>query len=172
MSHIEPLVRIPVGVIVERRRATSAWAEFIWRPSAILPGVPETQPWTALETEADRTTFYAGAVEILLYRIDSAGYFDNLRDDAPVLWVALRRTENIERPYEISAATADPGEGEAYSENAGNLVEALPMPDVVRSIVARFVAEHHVDRPFFKRRRDRANLEAMAAPAGIGHGKS
>jgi hypothetical protein len=172
MSRIEPLVRIPVGVIVERRRATSAWAEFIWRPSAVLPGVPETPPWTALETEAHRTTFYAGAVEILLYRTDSAGYRDNLRSDAPVLWVTLRPTGDAERPYEITAATADPGEGEGYSESVGNLVEALPMPDAIRSIIACFVAEHHVDRPFFKRQRDRANLEALSAPARNGHGKS
>jgi hypothetical protein len=172
MSRIEPLFRIPVGIIAERRRATSAWAEFIWRPSAVLSGVPETPPWTVLETEADRTTFYAGVVEILVYRTDTAGYRDNLRDDAPVLWVALRPTGDAERPYEIHAATADPGEGEAYSENTGNLVEALPMPDTVRNIVARCVAEHHVDRPFYKRQRDRANLEAMAVPVRIVHGKS
>lgn len=172
MSRIEPLVRIPVGVIVERCKATSAWADFIWRPSAVLPGVPETPPWTALETEAHRITFYIGAVEILLYRTDSAGYRDNLRDDAPVLWVTLRPTGDAERPYEISAATADPGEGEGYSESVGNLVEALPMPDAVRGILAQFVAEHHVEAPFFKRQRDRANLEALAAPARNGHGKS
>jgi hypothetical protein len=172
MSHIEPVVRIPIGVVIERRRATSTWAEFIWRPSAVLPGVPETPPWTTLETETDRATFYVGAVEILLYRTDSAGYRDNLSDEAPILWVALRPTGDTERPYEISAATADPGEGEGYSESVGNLVEGLPMPEAVRSIIARFVAEHHVDLPFFKRQRDRANLEAQAAPTRNGHGKS
>ena len=150
----------------------SPWAEFIWRPSAVLPGVPETKPWTTLETEADRISFYAGAVEILLYRTDSARYRDNLRDETPVLWVALRPTGDALRPYEISAATADPGEGEGYSESVGDLVEALPMPDAVRGIIARFVAEHHVDQPFFKRQRDSANLEALAAPARNGHGKS
>jgi hypothetical protein len=172
MSHIGPLVRIPVGIIVERRRATSAWTEFIWCPSAVLPGVPETPPWTVLETEADRTVFYVGAVEILLYRADSAGYQDNLRDDTPALWVTLQPSGDVERPYEVNAATADPGEGEAYSESPGNLVEALPMPETIRNILARFVAEHHVDRPFSKRQRDRANLEAMAAPARTEHGKS
>jgi hypothetical protein len=86
--------------------------------------------------------------------------------------VTLQPTGDAARPFEIGGATADPGEGEAYSENAGNLVEALPMPDAIRNIVARFVAEHHVDRPFFKRQRDRANLEAMAAPVRIAHGKS
>jgi Protein of unknown function (DUF3305) len=171
MSRIEPLERIRVGVVVERCRAKSEWTEFVWRPSAVLPGVPETLPWTVLETQEGRITFYAGAAEILLYRSDSAGYRDNLRNRTPMLWVALRPTGDPERSYKISAATVDPGEGEAFSENAGHLVEALPMPEVVRDAVARFVAEHHVERPFIKRQRDRANLEAMAATPRIVHGK-
>jgi hypothetical protein len=162
MSRVEPLIRIPVGVVAERRRAKSAWAEFVWRPAAILPGVPETPPWTVLDANKDTMTFYVGAVEISLYRTDCAGYRDNLRGGTPTLWVTLQPTANTEHPYEIGGVTADPGEGEAYSENTGNLVEALQMPDVVRDIVARFVAEHHVDRPFIKRRRDRADLEVMA----------
>jgi Protein of unknown function (DUF3305) len=171
MTGIEPLVRIPVGVVVERRKAKSAWAEFTWRPTAVLAGIPEAQAWTVLRDEADTTTFYAGAIEITLFRADSAGYRDNLRHDMPALWVALRPTGDAERPYAISAITADPGEGESFSETATNLVEAVAMPDSVREIIAQFVDEHYVDRPFLKRQRDRANLEALAAPARTRNGK-
>ena len=38
MSPVAPLLRIPVGVIVERRKATSPWADVIWRPVAVLGG--------------------------------------------------------------------------------------------------------------------------------------
>ena len=37
------------------------------------------------------------------------------------------------------------------------------MPDAVRDIVAAFVAEHHVERAFSKRQRDRADPEALGA---------
>ena len=48
MSTIEPLVRIAVGIVVERRKAMSPWADFVWRPVAVLPGLPDAVPWTPL----------------------------------------------------------------------------------------------------------------------------
>ena len=36
------------------------------------------------------------------------------------------------------------------------------MPPPIQELLTAFVAEHHVERPFFKRKRDRANPEAMA----------
>jgi hypothetical protein len=36
------------------------------------------------------------------------------------------------------------------------------MPEPVRAIVEAFVAEHHVEQPFVKRKRDRADPEALA----------
>jgi hypothetical protein len=36
------------------------------------------------------------------------------------------------------------------------------MPTVVREAIEAFVAEHHVERPFAKRRRDRPDSQALA----------
>src|SRR5262249_17010651 len=41
-----PLARIAVGVMVERRAATSPWAEHVWRPVGVLAGAPAAAPWT------------------------------------------------------------------------------------------------------------------------------
>ena len=35
------------------------------------------------------------------------------------------------------------------------------MPGPIQETVAAFVTEHHVERPVFKRRRDRADPEAL-----------
>jgi hypothetical protein len=44
---------------------------------------------------------------------------------------------------------------------AGNdLVEAVPMPDSLRGQIDAFIAEHHVERQFFKRKRDRADPQS------------
>jgi len=59
-------------------------------------------------------------------------------------------------PYELLAVTADPAEGEAFTDAGNNLVETVPMPANVLAAVARFVAEHHVERPFVKRLRQPA----------------
>ena len=52
--------------------------------------------------------------------------------------------------------TADPAEGEAFTEAGNDLVETVPMPAAIAETMDAFIAEHHVERPFFKRQRDRA----------------
>jgi len=78
-----------------------------------------------------------------------------------MLWIALRPT-GVEPPYDIVAVTADPAEGEALTESGNDLVDVVPMPPPVREVVEAFVTEHHVERPFYKRKRDRADPEALA----------
>jgi len=161
MSRVQPLIRIPVGVVIERCRAKSSWADFVWRPIAVLPGVPDVAPWTVLDGDADRTNFYGGNTEIELYRSDAAGYRDNLERGGALLWVVLRATGR-KPPFEIAAVTAEPSEGEAFAGNATDLVEIVPMPGPVRTIIAEFVAQHHSEHRFVKRKRERADPEAMA----------
>jgi hypothetical protein len=150
--------RITVGVVVERRKAASQWIDFVWQAVGVLPGQPEAEPWTVLAQTNDRTTFYAGTTVIELHAGDTPNYRDNLTSSTPSVWVALRPTES-DPPYRVFAATVDPAEGEAFTEAGTDLVEAVPMPDIIREALTAFVAEHYVERPFFKRKRDRANAE-------------
>jgi hypothetical protein len=156
-----PLVRLPVGVVVERRKAKSPWADYVWRAVAALPGVPDVAPWSVLETGAEATAIYAGAAEVGLYRSEAAMYRDNLASGAPALWVVLRPTE-VDPPYAVVAVTADPSEGEGYTAAGSDLVEPVPMPASIRETIAAFVAEHHVEETFFKRKRERADPDALA----------
>ena len=161
MNVIAPLVRIPIGVIVERCKANSPWSEFTWRPTAVLGGLPDADPWTQLASEEETVTFYAGAAEIELYRTETENYRNNLVSATPSVWVALLPTAG-DPPYEIAAVTADPAEGEALTEPGQGIVEAVPMPTSVRDTIASFIAEHHVERTFEKRKRNRADPEALA----------
>jgi hypothetical protein len=160
------LLSIPVGVVVERRKATSPWLDFVWRPLAVLPGVPAADPWTALGPVGDTASFFAGTATVHLYRTETANYIDNLAAEAPLLWVVLRPTDR-EPPYEVVAVTADPSEGEAFTEAGNDLVDTVPMPPEIRDALGVFVAEHHVARPFFKRQRDGADrAEPRSEPSG------
>jgi len=156
-----PLARIPVGVVVARYKAASQWIDYTWAPVSVLHGVPEAQPWTVLRHEGDATMFYAGSADIELYRSETTYYRDNLASGAPGLWVVMSGTSG-DPPYQLVAVTADPAEGEGFTESAANLVENVPMPESIQEIVAAFVAEHHVERQFFKRKRDRQNTESLA----------
>jgi hypothetical protein len=166
MSVAPALGKIAVGVVVERRKAQSPWIDFTWKPVAVLAGLPDAAPWTRLSEDGDGATFYAGTAEVELHRTETGNYRDNLGSGAPKLWVALRPT-GVDPPYEIFAVTADPSEGEAWTESGSDLVDVVPIPDALRTIVEAFVAEHHVERPFYKRKRDRADPDAFArrAPA-------
>jgi Protein of unknown function (DUF3305) len=161
MSVAPALASIAVGVVVERRKAQSRWIDFTWKPVGVLAGLPETSPWTVLSEQGDGAMFYAGAAEIALYRTETANYRDNLASGAPMLWVALRPT-GVDPPYEVFGVTADPAEGEAWTQSEGDLVDVVAMPESVRAAVEAFIAEHHVERPFHKRKRDRADPEALA----------
>jgi Protein of unknown function (DUF3305) len=161
MSIAPPLTRIPIGVVVERRKAASPWIDFIWRPVMALSGQPDAAPWTVLACDAEAATFYAGATDIGLYRTETDRYRDNLASGAPSLWVVLRPT-GAEPPYRLLAVTADPSEGESFTQAGDDLVGPVPMPVPVREIVEAFVAEHHVEQVFHKRKRDRADPEALA----------
>jgi hypothetical protein len=150
------LARILVGVVVERRSATSKWAEFLWRPVSILVGEPSAEPWTSLSAQGDATLFYAGTALIELHRTETTNYRENLASEAPKLWVALRPAMT-EPPYKLLAVTADPAEGEAFTDAGNNVVEPVPMPSEIVDVVEQFIRMHHVERPFQKRRRQAAD---------------
>jgi hypothetical protein len=158
---VPPLTRIAVGVVVERRKAESPWIDSTWKPVGVLAGTPAAAPWTPLSEEGGVVTYYAGAAEIALYRTETGNYLSNLATGAPALWVALRPT-GVEPPYTLFAVTADPAEGEAMTQTGDDVVEAVSIPAAVRAVLEAFVAEHHVERPFVKRKRERADPQALA----------
>lgn len=155
------LARIPVGVIVERRAAVSPWIDFLWRPVSVLAGKPSAAPWTQIGSSAEAAMFYAGEAVIELHRTETVNYRANLASGAPSLWVVLRPIKS-EPAYEVRTVTADPAEGEAFTDAGNDLVEAVPMPSIIAERLLDFIAEHHVERPFLKRRRDRAATDGLA----------
>ncbi|MGY8709439.1 DUF3305 domain-containing protein [Bradyrhizobium sp. 18BD] len=165
-----PLLRFPVGIVVERRNAGSPWTDFVWRAVAVLPDELGTMPWTVLREEDGTTLFYAGSATVDLYPSETARYRDNLASGSPSIWTVLSPAEGA-WPYSVTAATADPSEGEAFTEAGANLVEAVPMPEMLREAIENFVAEHHVEREFFKRKRRQADPEALARRQHEGGGE-
>lgn len=149
------LVRIAVGVAIERRKALSVWADDLWRPVSVFAGVPDAAPWTLIHAGRDATTYYIGQATIDLYRTETANYRSNLLSGTPLLWVILRSCTG-EQPVELLAVTADPAEGEAITGSGNDLVETVTMAEPIAERLRTFVDEHHVERPTYKRQRDRS----------------
>jgi hypothetical protein len=158
-----------VGVVVAKRKLKGPWASHAWLPVAVLPGQPGTAPWTRLSATEDEETFYAGAYEVELHPAETAHYGDNLGAAQPSLWVALRET--APETYAVATVTADPYEGESLAEGIGEIVEAVPMPPEVQAKLLAFFEAFHIERKFEKRKRDRADPEALARRAPGTQGK-
>src|SRR4029450_706849 len=96
-----------VGVVVRRRSVDNPWIDELWSPAMILDEVPATAPWTALSTDADATTYYAGAPTTDLFTAETANSRDTPPDGEPQIWVALRRQDGGAE-LELTKVTADP----------------------------------------------------------------
>ncbi len=153
-----------VGVIVRRSKVDNPWIDHVWTPVNVLSEAPQAAPWTRLSTVEGGELFYAGAATIALYPSETGHYRDNLTDGEPFLWVALR--EGLSGPeLELAAVTADPTEGESLFES-GLVVGKTPMPPDLAAWVAAFVDEHHVERAFLKRKRDKSGPDPRKIPGG------
>jgi hypothetical protein len=142
---------ILVSVVLERRQAASQWIDHLWLPVAVLPGDPAIAPGTQLGTTSTGERFFAGAFALDLHRTDTPTYRDNLSSGDPRIWIAARGEPNA--MPEIIGVTADPAEGEAYTEAGSDIVEHVPMAPEIAAMLAEFIQTHHVERVFIKRKR-------------------
>ncbi|MGG5818341.1 DUF3305 domain-containing protein [Falsiroseomonas sp. HW251] len=154
-------LRIPVAVIAERRPGTTKWSDEVWRVVEVLEAALPVEPWTRLREEAGRTLFFAGESEVMLHPTDTSNYKHNLEAAQPLVWVVLRHAGTA-AGIALHTVTVDPGEAHLHADAGNDLLEALPMPPGLREATADFVARHHVERAFHKRKRDRADPEALA----------
>jgi hypothetical protein len=153
-----PQLHFEIGVVLSRRKLTGPWGGTAWRAVAVLAAAPPVAMGTRLGRLVDEETFYAGAVPLSFHSGETEFYRDNLVSGAPSVWLALRTTED---DVEVALATVDPYEGEGMTEGHGDVIEAVPMPPEIATELAAFVAEHHVERPFFKRKRDKLDPRKM-----------
>lgn len=161
-------IQITIGLVVERWASASQWGSVTWRPSQVFAHPPEVAPWTRLGGTAATTRYYAGACTFTLYSTETANYRDNLASGSPQLWVVLRQLSDAP-PIDIFALTADPAEGEAFTEPGIDVVEAVAMPGEIAALVAQFVSDHHVERVFEKRKRDKSQSKSYG-PGGLHRG--
>ncbi len=141
-----------VSALIEKRRSTSPWVDFSWHVAAVVTDTAQSGSDQS-RTSAETARFLVGPLEVAAHPSDTAGYRDNLNSGTPKLWVVLRPADDA-AACDVMLITADPAEGEAMTQNGDLLVEAVTMPDAVRVWLEAFVREHHVERPFHKRKRD------------------
>ncbi|MHB2168192.1 DUF3305 domain-containing protein [Alsobacter sp. R-9] len=149
-----PQIHVEVGVIIARQEQTGPWGGTVWRVAGVLPAAPPVAPGTPLGRTAVGETFYGGPAGLVFHSGETEHYRDNLLSGAPSVWVALKPTMD---GCDVAVATVDPYEAEGLTEGFEDRIDAVPMPEIVREQLEAFVAEHHVERPFYKRKRDKVD---------------
>jgi Protein of unknown function (DUF3305) len=165
---MEQSAQIMLGVVVERRRSRSPWQDWSWRPVAVILGAPPLGPeWRELVREPDWTRYHAANLPLELSRSETEAYILNLSHTPPRIYVVLRTAGGqAAQPYRPLLITASPVEAEGYLSSGEEIVEGVPMPPPVVAWLEEFVARHHVERPFVKRKRKRGAADTSEQRPG------
>ena len=152
---------IRLGIVIERRELDNPWVDHEWRPVAVLPGTPEVGQWRRTESGDGWVRYLCADLPVSLYRKETEAYLANLETGRPSVFVVLRTTDEADAEHEIEAvlATVSPFEAQDYLDSGEDIVESVAMPDAVREWVEAFVAEHHVEEPFRKRKRQKHEVD-------------
>jgi len=146
---------MPLGVVVEKRKATSPWIDWVWKPVGILPGAGPRDDWLEIASGDGWTHYHAGTLSLTLHHTDAEAYMVNLVDKQPSIYTILRNDEDGDsaRPYRAFMVTASPFEAQDLEDAGEDIVERIPMSDGLIAWVREFVEAHHVEEPFVKRKR-------------------
>jgi len=155
-----PLASIEVGVLAERRPAMNAWADTVWAITEIVLDAPDLPDWTVLRQDGPRSLFFAGRAEVKLFRTETDNLKHNMESPEPRVWAVLRPTEAVPG-MALQLVTADPGEAHLFADSGNYVIESLPMPAPLAEAIQAFIAAHHQEQQFHKRKRDRADPDAL-----------
>ena len=146
---------LTVGVIVERRKAKSAWQDYVWQPVEVVVPPPSLAPWTAMREEGTTVRFFAGAFVMEMHPRETISYKANLDSETPSIYVVLREEASAPHGMALVLATPSPAEAEIYMEGGMAVVDKVPMDDEVTAWLAAYVETFHVEEQFHKRKRGR-----------------
>ena len=153
---------LTVGVVTAREPIDNPWQDFRWRPIELLIGTPDLSVGEVIAETEQQTQFYGGSFPVELHRKETSGYVVNLENDPPVVYVVLREAEDDDAddalPVIVEMVTVTPFEAQDFLDSGEDMVEPLTMPEPLVAWLERFVAIHHEEETFIKRKRDKLDI--------------
>jgi hypothetical protein len=156
---------IRVGVIVRRQPGVTRWAKVVWQAVGLIPFAGPGS-WQELRREGEVIDYHAATANLTLWRTDTEAYLVALNGRPPSVFAILR--PGRERPS-LLMVTASANEAQDYADNGEDIVERLTMPEGLEAWVRDFVARHHVEEEFVKRKRkgDRTDVQDGVGDARV-----
>jgi len=156
---MQPL-RFPVTVIMQRTPLANRWVSERWDAVAVEVEDPTSAlPSSVASGPAAATRWRCPGHEIELHPVEAEGYYLNLSASAPTVFVLWRMAEQ-EGTEDVAEPRARPFiVTVSYNEaarflDAGEQVDAVPMPLPIRAAMDAFVAEHYRPEPRKKAKRN------------------
>lgn len=151
---------MPIGIVVRKTPGVTRWAAWAWKVTGVLPGAGPAD-WRELRREGEAVEYHAATLPLDLWSTDTEAYQVTLSARSPGLIVVLREDEAADAamPWKPALVTASAYEGQDYMDSGDGLIELVPMPAGLIAWIAAFVAAHHVEEPFLKRKRDRKRID-------------
>lgn len=164
MSERRAVMRL--GVVLERRRIDHPWQRERWQAVAVIPWAPDTDEARLLlhDEVAGVARWHVATLPLEIHRTDTEAYKYNLSGRQPQVYVVLRPGKRPGFLWWPALLTVSPYEAEAYAGGHEDQVDAVPMPEPVIAWLKAFIDRHHIDRPFYKRRR-KGHDQGMDAPS-------
>jgi hypothetical protein len=143
-----------VGLVLERHRIDHPWQQYAWRGATIVPGASDIAAPRLIAEGEGWQRYHLATLDIELHRPETEGYRYNLSQAAPVVYALWRFVDEDPAGWpEPFHVTVCPYEAQDYLDGGDVVVEGATMPEAVTLWLAGYVARHHVDAPFRKRRR-------------------
>jgi uncharacterized protein DUF3305 len=149
-------LRFPVSVIMQRIPLANRWAAERWEACAVELEDHAGAPSPETPQEGEATRWRCPGFEIELHPVEADGYYLNLSARDPkvfVLWRMAEPGDDAEpraRPFIVTVSYNEA----ARFLDAGEQVDAVPMPTALLAAMEPFVAEHYRPEPRKKAKRN------------------
>jgi hypothetical protein len=164
------MVEIPLGIVVERRDVDHPWQDHEFVPVGIIPGAADTDSWRELARGDGWVRYHVGTLPLELHRKETESYKVNLSNDPPMIYVMLSTNDDPDSDEEValSMVTASPYDAQDYLDSGEDILEGIPMPEDLVAWIQSFIDRHHVDEPFYKRKRKRYDPDSADRRPRVG----
>ncbi|MCG6967131.1 MAG: DUF3305 domain-containing protein [Chromatiaceae bacterium] len=147
---------LPVVVILERRIATSRWADYVWSAAGITVGrgTGGTDRLPHLIREDQNTAYFAvEGLEVALYVDECESYYYNLISDAPQAYVLAHAADDSAQPQPFRVSMSF-DEAHAYLEGDDQVYAVAVPAELYRWTEAFVIANYFPEKKRKRKLRD------------------